>query len=71
MSIANDVDVEALAAKCDGSTGADIKSICTEAGMFAIREGRDTVEMGDFDKAVDKVKGGELLKAQESGVMFA
>ncbi|UCG70979.1 MAG: proteasome-activating nucleotidase [Thermoplasmata archaeon] len=71
MNIAKDVDVEALAAKCDGSTGADIKSVCTEAGMFAIREGRDTVDMGDFEKAVDKVRGGELLKAQESGVMFA
>jgi proteasome regulatory subunit len=71
MSIAKDVDVEVIAAKCDGTTGADIKSICTEAGMFAIREGRDTVDLGDFDKAVDKVKGGDLLKTQESGVMFA
>ena len=71
MNVAEDVDVEAISGKCDDSTGADIKSICTEAGMFAIREGRDTVEMGDFDKAVDKVKGGELLKSQESGVMFA
>jgi len=71
MNIAEDVDVEVLAAKCDGATGADIKSICTEAGMFTIREGRDTVEMGDFEKAVDKVRGGELMKAQESGVMFA
>ena len=71
MSIAEDVDVEVIAAKCDGTTGADIKSICTEAGMFAIREERDTVDMDDFDKAVDKVKGGDLLKTQESGVMFA
>jgi proteasome regulatory subunit len=71
MNISKDVEVESLAAKCEGSTGADIKSICTEAGMFAIREGRDTVEMTDFDKAVDKVKGGELFKAEESGVMFA
>jgi proteasome regulatory subunit len=71
MNIGNDVDIEALAVKCDGATGADIKSMCTEAGMFAIREGRDTVEMDDFEKAVDKVRGGELLKAQESGVMFA
>ncbi|MEE9151353.1 MAG: proteasome-activating nucleotidase [Thermoplasmata archaeon] len=71
MNLSGDVDVEILAARCDGSTGADIKSMCTEAGMFAIREGRDTVYMGDFGKAVDKVRGGELLKAQESGVMFA
>jgi proteasome regulatory subunit len=71
MNIATDVDVEVLAAKCDGATGADIKSMCTEAGMFAIREGRDMVDMGDFEKAVDKVRGDEMLKAQESGVMFA
>jgi proteasome regulatory subunit len=71
MNLAKDVDVEIVAAKCEGNTGAEIKSICTEAGMFAIREGRDTVEMGDFEKALDKVRGGELLRAQESGVMFA
>ena len=39
--------------------------------MFAIREGRDTVEMPDFEKAVEKVKGGELFRTEESGVMFA
>ncbi len=71
MNIAEDVDIEIIISKCEGSTGADIKAICTEAGMFAIREGRDTVEMADFDKAVDKVKGGEMLRLQESGVMFA
>jgi proteasome regulatory subunit len=71
MNIAKDVDVEIIASKCENVTGADIKSICTEAGMFAIREGRNFVEMADFDKAVDKVKGGEMLRLQESGVMFA
>jgi len=71
MNTADDVDVEIIAAKCEGNTGAEIKSICTEAGMFAIRESRDTVDMGDFEKALDKVRGGELLRAQESGVMFA
>ena len=71
MNLADDVDVEIIAAKCEGNTGAEIKSICTEAGMFAIREGRDMVYMGDFGKALDKVRGGELLRAQESGVMFA
>ncbi len=71
MNIAKDVDIEIIASKCDGSTGADIKSICTEAGMFAIRENRDIVEMADFEKALDKVRGGDLLKGEESGVMFA
>ncbi len=71
MNVENDVDIEALAGKCEGSTGADIKSICTEAGMFAIRDSRDIVYMADFEKAVDKVKGEEMLRSQESGVMFA
>ncbi|MEM2796536.1 MAG: hypothetical protein QXR15_04570, partial [Candidatus Hadarchaeales archaeon] len=38
-----------------GATGADIKAICTEAGMFAIREGREIVEEVDFEKAIAKV----------------
>lgn len=71
MNLADDVDVEIIAAKCEGNTGAEVKSICTEAGMFAIRDGRDMVDMGDFEKALDKVRGGELSRAQESGVMFA
>jgi proteasome regulatory subunit len=71
MNLADDVDVEIIAAKCEGNTGAEIKSICTEAGMFAIRDGRDMVDMGDFEKALDKVRGGELSRSLESGVMFA
>ncbi|MFB6218291.1 MAG: peptidase, partial [Halobacteriaceae archaeon] len=32
-----------------------IKAICTEAGMFAIRDGRTTIEMGDLLEATEKV----------------
>ena len=48
----------------DTTTGADIKAICTEAGMFAIREGRDTVTRSDFKKAVDKVLGKKMAAIQ-------
>ncbi|MHA1792045.1 MAG: proteasome-activating nucleotidase [Promethearchaeota archaeon] len=37
------------------ATGADIKAICTEAGMFALREGRSSVSYNDFEKAIRKV----------------
>ena len=40
---------------CDGVSGAEIKNICTEAGMMAIREDRDTIEQKDFDAAKEKV----------------
>ncbi|MHA2426768.1 MAG: proteasome-activating nucleotidase [Candidatus Hermodarchaeia archaeon] len=57
MSIHTDVDISILASKTNGSSGADLKAICTEAGMFAIRELRDVVCKEDFDKAITKVLG--------------
>lgn len=57
MNVNSDVDVSLLAAKTSGSSGADLKAICTEAGMFAIRELRDIVSREDFTKAIAKVLG--------------
>ena len=41
---------------CPNSTGADIRSVCTEAGMYAIRARRKTVTEKDFLDAVNKVE---------------
>ncbi len=71
MNSAKNIDIELLSAKADGSTGADIKSICTEAGMFAIRDDRNKVTMADMEKAVNKVLGEEWMRQNETGVMFA
>ena len=71
MSIAADVDFDALAAHTDGGTGADIKAMCTEAGMFAIREDRDVVTPHDFDLAVEKVHGQSLSKSKTPEGMYA
>jgi proteasome regulatory subunit len=57
MNLAGDFNHYAIVKLTDGATGADIKSICTEAGMFAIREFRHKVEQTDFEKAVSKVLG--------------
>lgn len=38
MPVADDVDIDELAAKTEGYTGADIEMICREAGMLALRE---------------------------------
>ncbi len=70
MAIRDTIDFEALATRCEGVTGADIKAICTEAGMWAIREERDHVLATDFDRAVEKVVGDEELR-KESVTMFA
>jgi proteasome regulatory subunit len=73
MNIDNTIDAHDLAQKTEGSTGAEIKAMCTEAGMFAIRDNRDMVTLPDFDKAIVKVMhhGDELGKQAEPGPMFA
>jgi proteasome regulatory subunit len=70
INIKEAIDFEALASRCDGVTGADIKAICTEAGMWAIREERESVTLQDFERAIDKVVGEEELR-KESVTMFA
>ena len=55
MNLADDVDLRELARITEGASGADIKAICTEAGVFAIRERRIKVTFSDFLKAIDKV----------------
>ncbi|HIH40590.1 MAG TPA: proteasome-activating nucleotidase, partial [Halobacteria archaeon] len=55
MPIAKDVDLREIARLAEGSTGADIKAISTEAGMNAIRNERKIVLMTDFLIAVESV----------------
>jgi proteasome regulatory subunit len=74
MNLEETLDSRDLAQKADGASGAEIKAIATEAGMFAIRDNRDTVTIIDFEKAIVKVMhhGDELGKQKaESGPMFA
>jgi proteasome regulatory subunit len=56
MNVSDDVDYERLARVTEGMSGADVKAICTEAGMFSIRDRETTVNMGDFLDAYDKVR---------------
>ena len=59
MTLDEDVDIELISTLSEGASGADLKAICTEAGMFAIREERSTVTVNDFLDAVDKIIGME------------
>ncbi|MFB6126346.1 MAG: proteasome-activating nucleotidase [Halolamina sp.] len=56
MNVGSDVDFATLAQMADDASGADIKAICTEAGMFAIRENREEVRMADFRSAWEKIR---------------
>jgi len=56
MNVDDDVDFVALAEECSEASGADIKAICTEAGMFAIRDDRTEINTDDFLEAWEKIK---------------
>jgi proteasome regulatory subunit len=55
MNVADDVDFVELADVANDASGADIKAICTEAGMFAIRDDRTEIYMNDFVSAWEKI----------------
>ena len=56
MKLDQNVSFKSLAELSDGMNGADIKAICTEAGMFAIRKQRHNIEMADFLDAIPNIK---------------
>ena len=72
MALDEAADINLLSDLTDGLSGADLKAVCTEAGMFAIREKRDKVSVTDFMDAVDKVTDSEHDDEfkKEAGVMF-
>ncbi|NJE43347.1 proteasome-activating nucleotidase [Thermococcus sp. GR6] len=59
------VDLRIIAEMTEGASGADLKAITMEAGMFAIRDRREYVTQEDFLKAIEKVFGSEQRLAQQ------
>jgi len=55
MSVDRDIRFELLARLCPNTTGAELRSVCTEAGMFAIRSRRKSVSEKDFLDSINKV----------------
>jgi len=57
-----DIDYEAVVKLTDGFNGADLRNVCTEAGMFAIRAEREFVLEEDFMKAARKLQDAKKLE---------
>ena len=55
MNVEPGIRYELLSRMCPNATGADVRSVCTEAGMFAIRARRKTVTERDFLDSIEKV----------------
>ena len=55
MSLNDDVELDEFINQKDDLSGADIKAICSEAGLMALRERRMRVQMADFRSARERV----------------
>jgi len=66
LNMEEKVDINRLVNLTEGATGADIKAIATEAGMFAIRKEAERIVSKDFIDAVDKVMSKIRDKCVES-----
>lgn len=70
MHVGSEVRVDLLAKECANATGADIRAICTEAGMNAVRRGSREVSPGDFSVALAKYIRKELPTQKAPAVMY-
>lgn len=71
MAFDKDIRFELIARLCPNSTGADIRSVCTEAGMFAIRARRKSISEKDLMMAIEKViKGYSKFSATQKYMVY-
>jgi len=66
MPLADDVDLDALAATTPGMVGADLANLANEAALLAAKRNHDKVEMRDFTDALEK-----LLLGAPRGILLA
>eukprot|EP01010_Urceolus_cornutus_P004106 NODE_620_length_1484_cov_239.797213_g467_i0.p1 GENE.NODE_620_length_1484_cov_239.797213_g467_i0~~NODE_620_length_1484_cov_239.797213_g467_i0.p1 ORF type:complete len:314 (+),score=72.18 NODE_620_length_1484_cov_239.797213_g467_i0:254-1195(+) len=71
LSCEKDIRYELLSRLCSNSTGADLRSVCTEAGMYAIRARRKVISEKDLIDAVNKViKGYQKFSATPKYMVY-
>jgi cell division protease FtsH len=58
VTLAVDADLEAVARITPGFSGADLENVVNQAALAAARDGKDAVEMTDFDEAIERVVAG-------------
>ena len=74
LTLAPELDMDLLAGQTPGFAGAEIANVCNEAALLAAREGKEAVEMIDFERAIDRVIGGlekknKLISPEEKRIV--
>ena len=63
IKLASSVDLKSIAASTPGFSGADLANLCNEAALLAARHGKESVEMIEFEKSVERVLMGPEKKS--------
>jgi cell division protease FtsH len=74
VKLGTDVDGKKLAAQTPGFAGAEIANVCNEAALIAARKNKQSVELQDFNDAIDRVIGGlekknKLISPEEKKIV--
>jgi cell division protease FtsH len=62
--MSDDVELQVIAARTPGFTGADLANVVNEAALLAARREKDAVTMAEFDEAIDRVVAGLERKSR-------
>ncbi len=62
--IASDVDLEALARRTPGFSGADLENVLNEAAILTVRENKEQIDIEQIDEAIDRVMMGPAKKSR-------
>jgi cell division protease FtsH len=74
VKLAPEVDLKKIAARTSGMVGSDLANIVNEAALMAARKNKDSVEMEDFEEAIDRVVAGlekrnRVMNAREKEIV--
>jgi cell division protease FtsH len=74
VTLGPEVDLRKIAGRTPGFVGADLANIINEAALLAARNDKETVELTDFDEAIDRVVAGlqkknRVMNAQEKKIV--
>jgi len=62
--LAENVDLDVIARRTPGFTGADLENLLNEAALLSARKGKKKIEMVEVDEAIDRVIAGPAKKSR-------
>ena len=63
--LSDEIDLDALAARTPGFSGADLENVLNEAAILAVRNKKDLIGMEELDEAIDRTMGGPAKKSRK------